>query len=389
MSSTSHEDAILEEQTLPRYSQRTYLPVRIGDVYGTRYRVAAKLGYGAYSTVWLARDERSQQYATLKVCIENDSTDSPVSNEINMLKHLQDFARSVVHPGTDFVRMASDVFEIETKTGKHTCIVSKPHGCSLRKVQEYIAPGALLKSIIKPNLHRLILALNFLHATCDVIHTDLSPQNVLMQAEHEDIFKDIEAAEISNRSPSVQKVERNVIFQSQQPLVGISTYPVLTDFGQMRRAGPNNTDCIMADIYRAPEVLLKLPWSHPVDLWSLGVMTLELLEGKNLFKPIDHVHRQYVLPLALAQYIGYLGPPPLRILRDSPVMAEYFDSQGNWNSEPPIPSTSLEEFVTTITPGEEKDLFLRFVRRLLTWDPHDRATANEIFTDPWLMKTFD
>lgn len=186
MSSTSHEDAILEEQTLPRYSQRTYFPVRIGDVYGTRYRVVAKLGYGAYSTVWLARDERydtillataslnhrrSQQYATLKVCIENDSTDSPVSNEINMLKHLQDFAQSVVHSGTDFVRMASDVFEIETKTGKHTCIVSKPHGCSLRKVQEYIAPGALLKSIIKPNLHRLILALNFLHATCDVIHT--------------------------------------------------------------------------------------------------------------------------------------------------------------------------------------------------------------------------
>ncbi|GIZ46242.1 hypothetical protein CKM354_000937500 [Cercospora kikuchii] len=103
-------------------------------------------------------------------------------------------------------------------------------------------------------------------------------------------------------------------------------------------------------------------------------MTLELLEGKNLFNP--------------TQYIGYLGLPPLRILRDSPVTADYFNSQGNWKSEPPIPTTSLEEFVTTIPLGEGKNLFLRFVRRVLTWDPDDRATTNEIFTDPWLMEEF-
>lgn len=48
----------VEEQTLPLYHQKHYYPVKLGDVFNGRYRIIAKLGYGAYSTVWLARDER-------------------------------------------------------------------------------------------------------------------------------------------------------------------------------------------------------------------------------------------------------------------------------------------------------------------------------------------
>jgi serine/threonine protein kinase len=59
---------------------------------------------------------------------------------------------------------------------------------------------------------------------------------------------------------------------------------------------------------------------------------------------------------------------------------------GNWISEPPIPKLSLEDFVTTIPPGEEKDIFLKFIRNLLTWDPNTRASANGIIPDEWLMR---
>lgn len=48
--------------------------------------------------------------------------------------------------------------------------------------------------------------------------------------------------------------------------------------------------------------------------------------------------------------------------------------------------TSLEDFVTTIPPGKEKDLFLSFIRKILTWDPEARFTANELIRDEWLMK---
>jgi len=56
----------IEEQTLPLYHQKRYYPVKIGDFFKTQYRIIAKLGYGAYSTVWLARDERFIHLASHK-----------------------------------------------------------------------------------------------------------------------------------------------------------------------------------------------------------------------------------------------------------------------------------------------------------------------------------
>jgi serine/threonine-protein kinase SRPK3 len=46
----------VEEETLAWYSPDVFYPVRIGDVFHSRYQVLGKLGYGAYSTVWLCRD---------------------------------------------------------------------------------------------------------------------------------------------------------------------------------------------------------------------------------------------------------------------------------------------------------------------------------------------
>lgn len=49
---------LYEEQRLPRYKKRQYYPLHIGQRLADRYRVITKLGFGAYSTVWLAKDER-------------------------------------------------------------------------------------------------------------------------------------------------------------------------------------------------------------------------------------------------------------------------------------------------------------------------------------------
>jgi serine/threonine protein kinase len=34
--------------------------------------------------------------------------------------------------------------------------------------------------------------------------------------------------------------------------------------------------------------------------------------------------------------------------------------------------------------GEEKGKFIRFIKRMLKWDPDERATASELLEDPWL-----
>ena len=45
------------EEDASEYRAGGYHPVKLGDRFsGDRYVVLKKLGYGAYSTVWLARD---------------------------------------------------------------------------------------------------------------------------------------------------------------------------------------------------------------------------------------------------------------------------------------------------------------------------------------------
>lgn len=48
----------LEEQALQQQQGKRYYPVHIGQTFQDRYRVITKLGYGAFSTVWLARDQK-------------------------------------------------------------------------------------------------------------------------------------------------------------------------------------------------------------------------------------------------------------------------------------------------------------------------------------------
>ena len=48
----------LEEENWPFYSPETFYPVRIGEIFQSRYQVIGKLGYGAHSTAWLCRDLR-------------------------------------------------------------------------------------------------------------------------------------------------------------------------------------------------------------------------------------------------------------------------------------------------------------------------------------------
>lgn len=46
----------VEEEKTPNYHADRFYPIHLGQVLNGRYQVATKLGYGANSTVWLARD---------------------------------------------------------------------------------------------------------------------------------------------------------------------------------------------------------------------------------------------------------------------------------------------------------------------------------------------
>jgi serine/threonine protein kinase len=40
------------------YRRGGYHPVQIGDLYNNRYQILRKLGWGHFSTVWLAKDQK-------------------------------------------------------------------------------------------------------------------------------------------------------------------------------------------------------------------------------------------------------------------------------------------------------------------------------------------
>lgn len=84
-------------------------------------------------------------------------------------------------------------------------------------------------------------------------------------------FRELEQQELQDLSKPIAN-DGSAVYRSRAAIEEISGIPVLSDFGQMREANLTNNDWTMPDLYRAPEVLLGLPWSFPVDIWSLGVM---------------------------------------------------------------------------------------------------------------------
>lgn len=58
----------------------------------------------------------------------------------------------------------------------------------------------------------------------------------------------------------------------------------LCDFGSAMFSGDNEiTPYLVSRFYRAPEVILGLPYDHPMDMWSIGCVLYELFTGRILF----------------------------------------------------------------------------------------------------------
>lgn len=60
---------------------------------------------------------------------------------------------------------------------------------------------------------------------------------------------------------------------------------------------------------------------------------------------------------------------------------------GTWKGEVPIPATNLSDEESRLE-GEEKELFLVFMRKMLQWKPEDRKGIRDIIEDEWLLADF-
>ena len=79
-------------EDVENYRRGGFHPTHLGDTLkGGRYRVLHKLGYGGFSTVWLARDENQNRLVSLKVLSAEVSRRTA---ELNLLRHLDEHAQA-------------------------------------------------------------------------------------------------------------------------------------------------------------------------------------------------------------------------------------------------------------------------------------------------------
>ncbi|KAK0113321.1 hypothetical protein ONS96_014186 [Cadophora gregata f. sp. sojae] len=77
-----------------------------------------------------------------------------------------------------------------------------------------------------------------------------------------------------------------------------------------------------------------------------------------------------------------LGPPPKSFLGESKAALKYWNSEGvQATGIKSVPLEDCEEYLE----GKEYDLFGGFFRKMLVWNPKQRATAGELLQHEFLV----
>ncbi|RVX73463.1 hypothetical protein B0A52_03105 [Exophiala mesophila] len=229
-------------------------------------------------------------------------------------------------------------------------------------------------------------AQNFLRVRTGQVASDLKPSNILVGIEDKGVIEEMVEDERSDPAPTKQVGDR-LIYLSRNfgELRGVPREPKISDFGLAVPSPGPHYHPIQPDLFQAPEVILCAGWSFPADIWNLGVMIWDLLERQTLFQAIDPADGEYRAELHLQEMVALLGSPPPELLRRGRATSEYFSPKGLLLATHISTRRNLSLADTiTVMDGEDKRKFLKFVGRMLTWLPEDRATAKDLLSDPWL-----
>lgn len=186
------------------YKPGGYHAVRLGDTFKNgRYVVVKKLGWGHFSTVWMARDDGkgvgsdgvtpAPKYVALKVQKSAEHYTEAARDEVDLLQTVsrqmtalsrpeeegQDGKGLEVWPGGHVVRLL-DCFDHVGPNGTHVCMVFEMLGCNLLSVIKRYNYHGIPISIVKYMARQICHGLDFLHRHCKIIHTDLKPENILL-----------------------------------------------------------------------------------------------------------------------------------------------------------------------------------------------------------------
>ncbi|CZT46548.1 related to protein kinase [Rhynchosporium secalis] len=242
---------------------------------------------------------------------------------------------------------------------------------------------------------------------------DLKLDNILLRFEHPSVIEDFVRKQAENPMPRKIRDGRTIYLSHNDfgPPQSFGILSKIADFG-LAQSGEGSEPLmhpIQPPLYHAPEVLLGTSWTYSADIWNLGVLIYNMMEGRDLFTHIRSSNGDSDARAHLAEMIALLGAAP-KILIDREIRwsevkwshavpnpqgklcqttrefygGSFFNCEGEFMHKDLIPTgVSLEDSVLSLE-GEDKRAFLSLIKKMLQWLPEDRKTAKELLEDPWL-----
>lgn len=145
----------------------------------------------------------------------------------------------------------------------HFCLVFEPLAISLRDFLKANDSEGLFVSDVRQMTAQLLQSLAFLHSI-GLTHTDLKCRNIMLRDGRFDI----------NPHPRVLGAETRKLYDCSI---------VVIDFGGAVFKDERHDGRIGTRQFRAPEVVLGLPWDELSDIWSAGCIIAMLYIGERVF----------------------------------------------------------------------------------------------------------
>lgn len=422
------DSADSEDEGKSGYRKGGYHPVCVGERYHNRYTIEKKLGWGHFSTVWLASDsevpdDHPHKLVALKIQKSASQYVDAAMDEIELLTMIRKKKENCDTVGANCVVELLNHFVVYGVNGKHICLVFEtmgPNLLSLIKRYDYQGvPLAMVKVITK----QILEGLHFLHTQAGIIHTDLKPENFLLaplkkfdlakvQENRRRICAERRKAEIAKlanfslqldskvkvtkneeTSAAVRSISEAADVKMKEKRKSVTPRKIclgtkIADLGNACWIHKHFTDDVTTRQYRSPEVIVGYPYGTPIDVWSLACLVFELLTGDYLFDPkadANHKHTRNEDHLALMMEL--IGQMPPTLAQEGKHSRKLFNSKGKLRNIRELDNWALKQVLADKykMEGELPEQLASFLMPMLTLDPNVRVTAEEALKHPFLQ----
>lgn len=146
-----------------------YYPITLGQQLGEgKLEIVRKLGSAGYSSVWLART-LGNAYVAVTVSATVGVLDGYIV-EANSLRTVK--STNPNHPGYKHCLHLYDATYDNSYHGPHICLVTDVLGANISSLRRLQPNGAFPVAVTKRIIKQTLLAFDYLHRECDLMHTD-------------------------------------------------------------------------------------------------------------------------------------------------------------------------------------------------------------------------